>query len=95
MTTPFGTLATDDRFDLLIDGKLVVGDRQLEVVDPATGEVFARCSCASAEQLDRAVEAAAAAYPTWSRLTIERRQAKLIEMAEEFRLYAERLEKLH
>ena len=82
MTTPFGTLATDDRFDLLIDGKLVVGDRQLEVVDPATGEVFARCSCASAEQLDRAVEAAAAAYPTWSRLTIERRQAKLIEMAE-------------
>ena len=69
-------------FEMLINGQLVQGSRTLDVVDPATGEVFASCACASLEQLDQAVVAAAAAYPAWAATPIEQRQAKLIEMAE-------------
>jgi acyl-CoA reductase-like NAD-dependent aldehyde dehydrogenase len=42
----------------LIDGQRVYSDSTLEVVNPATGEVFARCPSANRQQLDSAVSAA-------------------------------------
>jgi malonate-semialdehyde dehydrogenase (acetylating)/methylmalonate-semialdehyde dehydrogenase len=54
-----------------IQGKPVAGEsgRFADVFNPATGEVAARVPLASAAELDRAVLAAAAAFPTWSAVT--------------------------
>jgi acyl-CoA reductase-like NAD-dependent aldehyde dehydrogenase len=69
-------------FKLLIDGKLVRGDHTLDVIDPATGEVFQTCSRASENQLNQAVEAARSAFGPWSRLPIAERRKALLEVAE-------------
>ena len=46
---------------------------QLDVTNPATGEVLARVPLSGAEDVDAAVAAARAAFPAWrSRSTIER-----------------------
>ena len=51
-----------------IDGKRVAGasGRSGEVFNPATGEVARRVAFADAAEVDRAVEAAAAAFPQWA-----------------------------
>ena len=67
---------------MLIGGKLVAGNRTLDVVDPATGQVFECCACGSREDFEDAVTAAAAAFPTWSQTTADERSALLIKMAE-------------
>jgi|GEM_PF-2081742 len=43
---------------LTLDGEPVAGERTLDVVDPATGEVFATVACASRQQAEAAVQAA-------------------------------------
>ena len=48
-------------YKLLIDGKLVDGASEIEVINPSTGEVFASCARADEAQLDQAVAAAKAA----------------------------------
>jgi acyl-CoA reductase-like NAD-dependent aldehyde dehydrogenase len=45
------SLRTD--FSLLIGGELTQGSTSLDVVNPATGSVFARCPAAGAAELDR------------------------------------------
>jgi len=56
---------TDSDFGLLIDGQLVAGTDMLDVINPATGQVFARCPAAGRDELDRAVAAARRAFPQW------------------------------
>jgi acyl-CoA reductase-like NAD-dependent aldehyde dehydrogenase len=70
------------RYDMLVNGKLTRGSRTLDVVDPATAEVFAACACASREEIEDAVTASAAAFPTWSATSLDERRAVLIKMAE-------------
>ena len=70
------------RHQMLINGKMSNGSRSLDVVDPATGEVFATSACASREEIEDAVAAAAAAYPAWSATSLEERRSVLIKMAE-------------
>ncbi len=60
-------------FSLLINGELVPGDGWLDVINPATEQVFARCPAAGDAQLDAAVDAARDAFATWSRLSYEER----------------------
>ncbi len=60
-------------FSLLIDGELVSGDDWLDVINPATAQVFGRCPAAGGAQLDAAVDAARRAFSNWSRLTYEER----------------------
>src|SRR5690606_3489736 len=50
-------------YGLLIDGGLVQTTARLEVVNPATSEVFATCPAAGAAELDAAVAAARRAFP--------------------------------
>jgi acyl-CoA reductase-like NAD-dependent aldehyde dehydrogenase len=52
-------------FSLLIDGELGPGPSQLDVINPATGKVFARCPAAGERELDEAVAAARRAFPAW------------------------------
>ena len=70
------------QFRLLIDGKLVDGDLTMDVVNPATEEVVAQCSRASRRQLDLAVAAAKAAFPSWSGLSVSDRRDRIADMAD-------------
>lgn len=69
-------------FPLLINGKLVAGDATLDVINPATEKLAGTCARASEEQLNAAVDAAAAAQPSWAALPIADRRAALEGMAD-------------
>jgi acyl-CoA reductase-like NAD-dependent aldehyde dehydrogenase len=43
-------------FSLLIDGAAASSSSSLDVINPATGLVFARCPAAGRDELDRAVD---------------------------------------
>lgn len=70
------------RYDMLINGTLLQGSRKLDVVDPATGEVFATCGSASREEMESAVTSSAAAFPAWAATPLDARRAILIRLAE-------------
>lgn len=57
-------LRTD--FSLLINGELTGGQSALEVINPASGEIFARCPAAGPGELEQAVSAARLAQPEWA-----------------------------
>jgi len=69
-------------FKLLIDGRLEDGDSEMDVVNPATEEVLAKCPRASKAQLNKAVAAAKAAFPAWSATQIAERKRVLGAMAD-------------
>jgi acyl-CoA reductase-like NAD-dependent aldehyde dehydrogenase len=66
---------------LTIGGEAVAGAAAIDVVNPATGEVFASAPDASPDQLDAAVQAAARAFDTW-RLDEDVRRSALRECAD-------------
>jgi acyl-CoA reductase-like NAD-dependent aldehyde dehydrogenase len=68
-------------FQLLINGRKVPGAAQLDVINPATGKVFASCARANRAQLEEAVAAAKAAFPAWSRRPLAERRELLLKMA--------------
>ena len=78
-------------YPLLINGESVPGDATLDVINPATEEVFASCSRASEAQLDSAVAAAKAAYPAWSAKSIDERKQVVLAMAEAIEANAQEL----
>ncbi|TNC50794.1 CoA-acylating methylmalonate-semialdehyde dehydrogenase [Rubellimicrobium rubrum] len=65
-----------------IDGERVKGTsgRFAEVFNPATGEVQARVPLASVEEMDRAVQVAAAAQPSWAAVNPQRRARVFMKM---------------
>src|SRR3546814_20396725 len=67
-------------YKLLIDGRLVDGASTLDVVEPATGKVFATCARADEAQLEEAIAAAKRAFPAWSSLAPAKRQDYLIRL---------------
>jgi len=61
-----------------INGEWVEQDRSLlDVINPATEEVFATIAMGTAEDVDAAAKAARAAFPAWSESTVEQRKAIL------------------
>lgn len=60
---------------MLIGGKPVTTETTFDVLNPATGEAFARAPAGDACHVDAAVAAARAAFPAWSRTPeVERKQ---------------------
>lgn len=53
----------------------------LDVTEPATGQVFARCPASTHADIDAAVTAARAAAPEWATTSLERRAAVLSKLA--------------
>jgi len=74
------TLATET-FSMTIDGSAAETARTIDVRNPATGEVFAQAPDASADDLDRAVAAATAAFERWKTTPIDERKAALNKAA--------------
>jgi acyl-CoA reductase-like NAD-dependent aldehyde dehydrogenase len=68
-------------YRLLIDGQLVDTGARLDVINPATGEVFAQCPAAGAPELDAAVAAARRAFPAWRALGWEERAGYIAKFA--------------
>ncbi|HEU4626340.1 MAG TPA: aldehyde dehydrogenase family protein [Steroidobacteraceae bacterium] len=73
--------APDTEFSLLIDGELTSTAERLEVINPATGAVFARCPAAGRAELERAVAAARRALPQWRARSFEDRTEFIKRMA--------------
>jgi len=69
-------------YKLLINGKLVPGAKSFDVIDPSSEKVLAKCPWASEAQLNEAVAAAKAAFPSWSATPIEKRKALLLRVAD-------------
>lgn len=81
-------------FSHLIEGELVSSDTHLEVINPATGGVFANCPSANRKQLDEAVHAARTAFDNWKSTTYEYRAGLLSKLAEALEENQDRLGKL-
>lgn len=69
-------------YKMLIGGRLVEGDHQMDVINPATEDVFATVARASERQADEAIEAAATAFPPWAETPMAERQAKVAALAD-------------
>ncbi|WP_317930794.1 aldehyde dehydrogenase family protein [Halioxenophilus sp. WMMB6] len=69
-------------FKLLIDGQLVDGASSIDVINPATGEVFQQAPRADEVQLNTAIEAAKNAFSAWSATAIDYRRELLIKLAD-------------
>ncbi|MET3987453.1 betaine-aldehyde dehydrogenase [Streptomyces sp. PvR034] len=65
--------------------------RTTEVVNPATGEVYASAPLSGQEDVDAAMAAAAAAFPGWRDTTPAERQKALLKIADAFEARAEEL----
>jgi aminobutyraldehyde dehydrogenase len=69
--------------DLLIDGQFVKGEGDVErVLNPASGELLASVAEASLEQINRAAQAAARAFESWSESTPMERSRMLLRLAD-------------
>ncbi len=69
-------------YRLLIDGGLEDGHSTMDVINPATEDVLAACPRADKAQLDRAVAAAKAAFPAWSKTPIAERKKVMTAIAD-------------
>src|SRR3712207_3678308 len=67
-----------------VNGKLVdsVATEFTELVDPVTGNVTGRSPRSTPEEIDEAVQAAAAAFEEWKRTTPSQRQQALLKLAD-------------
>ncbi|HEV2597953.1 aldehyde dehydrogenase family protein [Sphingopyxis sp.] len=78
-------------YKMLIGGRLVDGDHAMDVINPATEEIFATVARASERQADDAIEAAATAFPGWAEVPMAERQAKVSALADAIAANADKL----
>lgn len=84
----------DGPYYLSIAGKLLASKDSFDVVNPATGKVFAKAPSATAEQLDEAIAGAKTAFKVWSALKYEERQQYLNAYADELEKHRDELARL-
>ncbi|MBL4672199.1 MAG: aldehyde dehydrogenase family protein [Arenicella sp.] len=66
---------------MIINGVPNTSDNVVDVINPATEEVFAQCHFGDRDTVNAAVSSARGAFPLWSNLSDEKRKAKLLEVA--------------
>ncbi|NUO58327.1 MAG: gamma-aminobutyraldehyde dehydrogenase [Hamadaea sp.] len=86
-------MAMDRVLRNFINGEWVapVDGRHADLIDPTTGEVFASAPVSGAEDVDRAMRAAATAFETWRDTTPSERQRALLKIADAVEAQAEEL----
>ncbi|MFT4081974.1 MAG: gamma-aminobutyraldehyde dehydrogenase [Nocardioides sp.] len=84
---------TDQTFSNVIDGRLTgaASGQTYDVIDPATGEVYAQAPMSRAEDVDAAYAAAAAAFETWGESTPKVRAEALLRIADAIDARAEEI----
>ncbi|HJQ17111.1 MAG TPA: aldehyde dehydrogenase family protein [Allosphingosinicella sp.] len=78
-----------DNYTMTINGAAVTSDRHFDAFNPATEEVIAAVPEATREQLDAAVAAAKAAFPSWSARPLAERQALVAKIGDAIEAHAE------
>lgn len=78
-------MSTQRAFENLVDGRRgpAADGRELDVVDPTTGETYAKQALSGRDDVDRAMAAAQRAFREWRRSTPARRQSALQGIADE------------
>jgi betaine-aldehyde dehydrogenase len=78
------TLQRPRTFQQFINGQLVhsAAGETLQVINPANDEVVATVPASSAEDVDRAVKAAADAFESWQKATPQERMTALLRLAD-------------
>ena len=89
---PVADVRTD--FSLLIDGAAASSSSSLDVINPATGQVFARCPAAGRDELDRAVAAARRAFPAWRGMSYTQRAERIHGFCESLKQHQDELARL-
>ncbi|MGM9925769.1 MAG: aldehyde dehydrogenase family protein [Bacillus sp. (in: firmicutes)] len=83
--------ANEVTYSNLINGELQAAMHTIDSIDPATGKVWAKIPSSTVEDVDAAVAAARAAFPSWSGLTGEERAHYLRAVGDKLTEYAEEL----
>ena len=78
-------------YGLIINGEKIATTDSFGVINPATEEIVGQCPIATKEQLDDAVNAAAEAFKSWSKVSDEERVAACGKIAEAIGNHAEEL----
>lgn len=81
-------------YNMWIGGKPAVGAQTLDVINPATGDVFATVPRASTAEADAAIAAAKAAQPAWGALPHAERAAALVRLADAIAARADELARI-
>lgn len=81
-------------FTLTIDGAAVTAPGRLDVINPATEEIFARCPAAGRDELEAAVQAARRAFLDWREKPYGERTALIERMAQVLREHQQELAEL-
>ncbi|MBD9461084.1 aldehyde dehydrogenase family protein [Pseudomonas sp. PDM05] len=82
-------------YTMHINGLPVAGEQgRFDVINPATGKVFAQCPAGSLAQLDQAVDAAHAAFKTWRHSSHADRCQRLLAIATDIEQAADALARL-
>ena len=86
----------DNLIQNYVNGKLVdsAATEFTELVNPTTGKVTGRSPKSTPEEVDEAVQAAAAAFGEWRRTTPSQRQQALLKLADAIRVSCQKLWKL-
>ncbi|MER5179040.1 aminobutyraldehyde dehydrogenase [Streptomyces sp. NPDC002896] len=75
----------------IVDGRPVAIEGRMELVDPASGEVYGTAPRSTAADVDTAVAAARRAFASWRRSTPGRRQEALLQLADLVAEHADQL----
>src|ERR1700730_7096316 len=78
-------------FPNIVNGQRIDFSRRIKIFDPVTGEELASVSETQKDGLDRAVEAAKAAFPAWSRKTWNERRRVVRNAMEELKAHTDEL----
>ncbi len=87
-------MAERDRYFMIVDGEEVRTNRELQVINPATGEVFATAGRADAAILDAAVDAAGRAFPAWAATPLAERADVMRKLAGALEAHAAEISRL-
>ncbi len=71
-----------DRIPLLIAGKAVETREWIDLVEPATGQLYGQVADATSEEVDQAVSAAKNAFVGWSSMPVDERSGLLMRLAD-------------
>jgi aldehyde dehydrogenase (NAD+) len=93
-TAPRARFVADSPYPMLIGGEEAPAKETFAAIDPSTGEPWAEVAQARSEDVDRAVEAARAAFRTWRRTTPLERQEMLWRLADAVEAEPERWARL-
>jgi acyl-CoA reductase-like NAD-dependent aldehyde dehydrogenase len=75
-------MTTKDTYGMIINGRKVTTGSVVEVINPATGSVFASVATADRRTLDEAVASARAAFPAWASTPYPERVATMRKIAD-------------